>query len=1204
MALESVTAAETLIQSNTANNDLEDGEIPSDEDDEPIPVPVKTPDPSTILKFESHREKNTESKSSKSKGKSSASNTSGSGTGGSKSDRFTKYKNPSEDWAGDVEKAIKAALDGENKKEEKSKGKNSSSRSKNRKRSRDEKEEDRNKEQKKRRLSEEENGNVDDDEFMFVRGASPVVNRKDLHDSSPPRRSHERENFDNNSDRDSEERSNRHRDEKRGNNRGSTPRRSGKNERAGKNKGRGSARNERNGRRTQNNEHNQDPDSICVYFMQGKCHRGDDCPFSHNALPPRKMELCKFYLMDCCAKRDKCLYMHHDFPCKFHHTGLKCAAGSNCKFSHEPLNDQVKNILLKHLETAPKEILGDFPRLSRERALMMINSTVRNQTQGPEENSQKIPSLFDVSLNSLNSQGNDSSAEKDNDTPTESQKRSNSSKDKKSVGKKTRWGSDDDRVPLEQIVLLQTVNQLGLNLPNVALSLAMQQHQQIQQRLLIQQCIAANMDFYNEIQGNTVLEGKTKLKGDPKDSDETPSKSSENHSISRDIDLRQLLANAMPKTSQSLSLAEEAANLSTSKFDDESDREEESNLVIEVPADEEDKKKDVEGYQRYKTLQNLTSSDLNPRGSPKSYVGGREPSPNLPKTAQELFLRIQQQQRAAGDSLITSDEKSAVENALKDQEEWYSDESENENNDDDDDEDGNLQIVLKDNQKDEKSEGGNQLSPTQENTLLPSIIVPQPAPIVDKLGDLSKIDISAEVTKLLSSIKPQVKRSLEESSKEDEKSRTNSPDSSETLSSVVKLENEVLSPKSSPSTSTVPVSRDPRMSRDPRQRRMEETKPNSPSISECRKPESRTLRLETSIYSSGITSSDYIHGMDTDFRARLDQDHRRKDMDLRQRFQDFGDTDLRIAGFESGRSDIDLRQMLTLPFKPAPSHVPCTEIDASIASHVPLSYKVYVVDIPRPNYTGLKLTKNDAAVKHDPRLRKIFRLSKNDTPDSPMSPPPVKQIPDTPKSPPQLRADPRRKALEISNQIPGNSMLPGIPQSSSDISIGLGGSVMTGPSLNMGMGQNPMLGGMNSISGMLNTPIQHSPGIPMGISGIPNSIPQSGPSMQQNQIGFDSRFVQRNGGPGLLGPAPALYSDVGPNYDQTFPGNNFNNFGPSANESMMSFGPSSQMNFGTNGPDWVGGNGTNPGRSRGRVRRRNRNRANPNNANRGNRSPQ
>ena len=71
------------------------------------------------------------------------------------------------------------------------------------------------------------------------------------------------------------------------------------------------------------------------------------------------------------------------------------------------------------------------------------------------------------------------------------------------------------------------------------------------------------------------------------------------------------------------------------------------------------------------------------------------------------------------------------------------------------------------------------------------------------------------------------------------------------------------------------------------------------------------------------------------------------------------------------------------------------------------------MDLPRPDYTGLKLTKNDPQVKYDPRLRKIFRLPsiKDDIADSPMSPPPVKVL-DTPKSPPLVRTDPRRKALE------------------------------------------------------------------------------------------------------------------------------------------------------------------------------------------------
>ncbi|XP_030378870.1 protein suppressor of sable [Scaptodrosophila lebanonensis] len=88
---------------------------------------------------------------------------------------------------------------------------------------------------------------------------------------------------------------------------------------------------------------------------------------------PRKLELCKFYLMDCCAKRDKCSYMHKEFPCKYYYLGMECHAGDDCLFHHgEPLTEQLRNILLKHMETAPKEILGDFKRISRDQAMVQM----------------------------------------------------------------------------------------------------------------------------------------------------------------------------------------------------------------------------------------------------------------------------------------------------------------------------------------------------------------------------------------------------------------------------------------------------------------------------------------------------------------------------------------------------------------------------------------------------------------------------------------------------------------------------------------------------------------------------------------------------------------------------------------------------------------------------------------------------------------
>lgn len=128
----------------------------------------------------------------------------------------------------------------------------------------------------------------------------------------------------------------------------------------------------------------------------------------------RKMELCKFYLMECCAKRDKCLYMHSDFPCKYYYLGLQCnlKEKNQCKFSHgKPLLDTTRAILLKHLETAPKEILGDFPRISRDNAIKMIDAThiklmiefglAKPAPEIPPDttnNASKIPSLLDINI--------------------------------------------------------------------------------------------------------------------------------------------------------------------------------------------------------------------------------------------------------------------------------------------------------------------------------------------------------------------------------------------------------------------------------------------------------------------------------------------------------------------------------------------------------------------------------------------------------------------------------------------------------------------------------------------------------------------------------------------------------------------------------------------------------------------------------------
>lgn len=110
--------------------------------------------------------------------------------------------------------------------------------------------------------------------------------------------------------------------------------------------------------------------------------------------------------MECCAKKEKCSYMHGDFPCKYYYLGLKCI-NKDCKFMHgKPLSDNLKQILLKHLDTAPKEILGDFPRIGRENATKMISQTHAKLCQEyniplpeTEKASSKIPALLEMKLN-------------------------------------------------------------------------------------------------------------------------------------------------------------------------------------------------------------------------------------------------------------------------------------------------------------------------------------------------------------------------------------------------------------------------------------------------------------------------------------------------------------------------------------------------------------------------------------------------------------------------------------------------------------------------------------------------------------------------------------------------------------------------------------------------------------------------------------
>lgn len=55
---------------------------------------------------------------------------------------------------------------------------------------------------------------------------------------------------------------------------------------------------------------------------------------------------------------------------------MDCIYKDDCKYNHgEPLTDEFRNVLLKHIEMAPKEILGAFKRISRDNAINLLNKT-------------------------------------------------------------------------------------------------------------------------------------------------------------------------------------------------------------------------------------------------------------------------------------------------------------------------------------------------------------------------------------------------------------------------------------------------------------------------------------------------------------------------------------------------------------------------------------------------------------------------------------------------------------------------------------------------------------------------------------------------------------------------------------------------------------------------------------------------------------
>ena len=72
----------------------------------------------------------------------------------------------------------------------------------------------------------------------------------------------------------------------------------------------------------------------CHHFQFGNCRKGDDCDFSHNMEPEKK--ICRFIRdKGVCTKGSSCTFKHVLKPCKKYDKGF-CEEGEDCKHTHIP----------------------------------------------------------------------------------------------------------------------------------------------------------------------------------------------------------------------------------------------------------------------------------------------------------------------------------------------------------------------------------------------------------------------------------------------------------------------------------------------------------------------------------------------------------------------------------------------------------------------------------------------------------------------------------------------------------------------------------------------------------------------------------------------------------------------------------------------------------------------------------------------------
>lgn len=638
----------------------------------------------------------------------------------------------------------------------------------------------------------------------------------------------------------------------------------------------------------------------------------------HRNSGPRKMELCKFYLMDCCAKREKCLYMHSDFPCKYYYLGLKCKEKEKCLFSHgEPLSDELRAILTKHLETAPQEILGDFPRIGRESAANMMNATHRKLLEkygmtgkaaggDGEAEDGKVPSLLDVG-----GQGNKN---------RRSRWQGGSGFMAGSSGKPPGNAAGEEFLSLKYLSgvisqeQIENLERMGIHDLNQIMTLTVAQLNEL--GLSVTQIHELQLNALNM---QKLRDNIAKQNAQEDEQEFCESTSAVSLASSKDLDMRITPSHTtLPKETESMpSLGG----------------------------------KDVD--MRLLPMMNTSQQEADNSGSSHG---------DLVATSLTSLIKtptVDYSQYLKDSNLNDDDDWDAAENASN---------LLIANDDDDDDEENNLKISIEEDEQEENGKYSN--NSDQENEAAPASLQPAvfDTKIISRPSTTQKIDYTKSFGMYKSpdyeAEKPSDSCILDGFGSDPEAPLKKKPD---LLNRKSMYSNIALPESSGDSSPSSHKQADSTLGWTPTSGNSTSTSSSAPanaksSASASSKPS------RPSIYDDPYGSDN--NSDDSDSRSKPSSFTADRDKDMRLNFLNL---DAKMG--EDGASDIDLR----LPFKPImTNYIPATEIDASITSHAPIVYKVHEVDVPNPNYKDIRRNTPRPDRTKDPRLRRIFGMSNED----------------------------------------------------------------------------------------------------------------------------------------------------------------------------------------------------------------------------------